>query len=209
MKTKLCIAFFLSVFLASSAYAQKPGYMGKRYMAGAEFSYNYGSIPFQYRVFMEYVVDRNLQVGISWFMYNTQCPSSIRMDDERMKGSETMFRVRFYRTKRKGAIAPIGKYFDVGISITANKIIFDPQQLANYERQNIYIPELKGVFLQPSFGWGIQTVFFDCIAADTGIRAGFVPIPVSLSDSYNVPAFMENVYLRSMASFNTRIAYMF
>lgn len=214
MKTKICIAFFLSVFLAASSYAQKPGYMGRRYMAGAEFSYGYGSLdifPFnvQYGVFMDYVATRNVQIGINYFIYNNRCSRGVRMDNERMKGYNAMFKVRFYRAKGKGAIAPIGKYLDFGISVTGNKIIFDPERIALYETQNVFIPEIKGTFIQPSIAGGIQTVLFGCLAADASIRAGFVPVPVSISDSRYRAPFLLEVYFKNMVNFNTRIAYMF
>jgi hypothetical protein len=203
--SKRIFFLFLCVLPALSLKAQHPGYMGKRFTVGGEFAYGYTGFEFtpfnvHYGVFGSFILTRKLQLCFTGTNYNNKLSGITGYGYNRLSGYSAMLEIRFYRSKRIGAIAPIGKYIDVGLCYSDFTLHPRPGSL---NLQNEPYLKIEDNAFMPYFGFGIQTVFFDCITADSGMRFGTYPFGIAKENSN----FRRNVYEKFMVNFFIRIGY--
>jgi hypothetical protein len=180
---KLVIIFAL---LFSSACANATpgtgGYLGHRIIVAGEFAYSpfftsvkdfFTMYNFQYGGNLNVIVGRRTQVGLDYNMWslggNQQYEGNFVKSD-RVKGTEYGITVRTFRKKR-GGLAPIGKFWDIGMSYAQNE--FKPGSDNKYVLANetAMLPKTSDQ-LMLHVGWGSQMVFWNRVVANTGIRFG-------------------------------------
>jgi hypothetical protein len=134
---KISIIIFLS-FLLQAANAQVPGYMGLKcslqYQCGISPQWNNLSQSFMpylsHNVQLGYVVSRKYEVGLQYTRLDYSSDfkpqgyfestdgsntSTITMDHRTFTGNNVMLYMKFFRA-RKGFIAPLGRYYILGLS---------------------------------------------------------------------------------------------
>lgn len=134
---KLIIILMVSFLLISEAQAQKkvvPGYMGLKfsiqYQGGISPQWNnltYSYLPYlSHNVQVGYVVSRKHEVGLQYTridyssgmglnQYDFNSGSTVATDFRSFTGNNVMAYVKFFR-ERKGFIAPLGRYYLLGLS---------------------------------------------------------------------------------------------
>lgn len=135
------IILYTLIFIASYATAQIPGYQGLRFSVKYDCGINHpilmgrtGSLPMLYHnASIDYVVSRVWSVGVKYgyMTYNAPVPSKVLnssldagdyyygdiIDNKDLKGRYTQHTVGIIAKKfikRKGYIAPVGRYITVG-----------------------------------------------------------------------------------------------
>lgn len=178
-KTLVIIALIFSSGFLKATPPGKGGYMGHRFIIGVEGAYApfYTSVSdfftkynIQYGGNIGIITGRRTQLNLNYNMWSLGNNQVYNMDEanpkyyksDRMKGMEFGVTLRTFRKKR-GGIAPIGKFFDLGLTYTHNEYI------AGKDNPNLnYVPyENQAVFHAAA---GTQMVFWDRIVGNTGVR---------------------------------------
>lgn len=223
MRNSIKIAFLLLLFHAGIR-AQTPGYMGKRLTAGYGFYthpavskliFNYSDKWFntQHEFFLEYVVRKRCQLGLSFKLYrytynnyetlkqrDLYYQSNIDLQSERPSGSYDIkarnysFYARFFRRKY---LAPWGSYFLLGASMINYTTHYDPARMdvlaidRSYRNagRSMYLnnfgPEEQRHFtVDIFFGIGNSRIFFNHLVLDYGCSLGLISNTATLLRSF-------------------------
>lgn len=179
------LILFSAFFLACSFAKATPGtggYLGHRVIIGGEFAYSpfftsvkdfFTMYNFQYGGNLNVIVGRRTQIGLEynmWSLGGNQEYDGNFVKSDRVKGAEYGVNVRSFRKKR-GGIAPIGKFWDVGASYAQNE--FKPGSDNPYvlTGKTIMLPKTSDQIMV-HIAWGTQMVFWNRIVGNTGIRFG-------------------------------------
>jgi hypothetical protein len=193
------IALVFSAGLLEAA-PGRGGYMGHRIIIGGEFAYApfYTSVGdfftkynFQYGGNLGVIVGRRSQLNANfniWSLGNNQVYNKginpIYYKSDRIKGMEFGLTLRTFRKKR-GGIAPIGKFYDLGLTYSHNEYIAgsDNPSAASLMLSNEYLNQV--VFHAAA---GTQMIFWDRLVANTGLR---VAAPIFAISKASETSFLE------------------
>lgn len=176
-----------ALFIATATLHANPGnggYLGHRVIVGGEFAY----APF-YTSLKDFVTKYNLQYGGNlgvivgrrsqlnftynmWSLSGNELFNGYMVAEDRVKGTQYGLTLRTFRKKR-GGLAPIGKFYDVGLGYSQNKVIIssaNPYEdgTGNY---SMMLPKDANV-LTAHVAFGSQMVFWDRVVGNTGLRFG-------------------------------------
>ena len=188
---KKFILIFAILFSAAAMQATPGtgGYLGKRIILGGEFAYSpfYTSVKdfftmynFQYGGSVHVIVSRRTQIGLDcnfWSLGGNQLYDSDLSKSDRVKGTQIGLVMRTFR-KDRGGIAPIGKFWDVGLSYAMNTFVAGASDLYVVNNETAMLPKNSNQ-LMAHIAWGTQMVFWNRIVANTGIRFGAPVFEVS------------------------------
>ncbi|CAN5263168.1 hypothetical protein BH09BAC5_BH09BAC5_07360 [soil metagenome] len=196
MKKSLIIValIFSAGFLNASP--GRGGYMGHRVIVGGEFSYSpfYDSVNafftkynFQYGGSLGFIVARRSQLNLiynMWSLGGNQEFNSSLYENDRVKGMEFGVNLRTFR-KERGGIAPIGKFYDLGLNYSQSKFVVG----AGHDGIQIGEPgydfsKLELTSLVAHVAFGTQMVFKNRIVGNTGLRFG-LPLNIAGNDLGN------------------------
>lgn len=179
-KTLIMIALVFTAGLLEAA-PGRGGYMGHRIIIGGEFAYApfYTSVGdfftkynFQYGGNLGVIIGRRSQLNANfnmWSLGNNQVYNKGILPEydktDRIKGMELGLSFRTFRKKR-GGIAPIGKFYDLGLTYTRNQYVFGDDN-PRFSNMPTYTFLNQVVFHVAA---GTQMVFWDHVVANTGIR---------------------------------------
>lgn len=198
MRKGLVVIAFLLV--SQLAWAQAPGYMGKRLLLTGEASFlnalvspdhnmNTGLSSFAFNIRstfdLDYVVARNGSVGITFDLVFSGMEfdwANDRYGEPLVPGIGTEYghgqirgygygiNYKLYRNPAKGGIAPIGGY-------TKFDVMLLDLRVRPYDRRAGQVFDHQEQFLVPmlSVTFGQQRVFFDFLVVRTGVQIGIVP----------------------------------
>jgi hypothetical protein len=196
-KTLIIIALIFSAGFLNAA-PGRGGYLGHRIIINGEFAYSpfftsvndfFTHYNFQYGGNVGVVVGRRTQLNVNynmWSLGGNELYNSTFSSKDRVKGYGIGFTLRTFR-KSQGGIAPIGKFFDMGISYAQNKMTATVMDAANTSDVDLESGEVL-----VHFGLGTQMVFWDRLVANTGIRLGTPVIEVSNTSTTNYSEFLMN-----------------
>ena len=201
-KTLILIALiFTAGFL--NATPGRGGYMGHRIILNGEAAYSpfftsvndfFTKYNFQYGGNLGIIVGRRAQMNVNynmWSLGGNELYNSNFVANDRVKGYSIGLTLKKFR-KDRGGIAPIGKFYDIGISYAQNKFIAssnNPEVLAG----NANNLKLESSQVLVHFAYGTQMVFWDRLVANTGIRFGTPLFEVSDSGSYHSGFLMSRM----------------
>ncbi len=194
------------LFLATETLSANPGnggYLGHRVIVGGEFAYApfYSSLKdfatkynLQYGGNLGVIVGRRSQLNFSynmWSLNGNELFSDYFVAGDRIKGTQYGATLRTFRKKR-GGLAPIGKFYDIGLSYSQNKVTLSTGN-PNYVDASSFTEPVPGDadVLSAHVAFGTQMVFWDRVVANTGLRFG-APALVIKDDKSN---FMFNRFL--------------
>ncbi len=199
-KTLIVLALIFTAGFLNAA-PGNGGYMGRRLIIGIEGAYSpfYTSLPdfftkynLQYGANIGVVIGRRTQLNVNYNMwslgnnqvYNKDEANPLYYKSDRIKGMEFGLSLRTFRKKR-GGIAPIGKFYDLGLSYARNEFEIGKNNPAygTLMLQNAFINQV--IFHVAA---GTQMVFWDRVVANTGIR---VAAPLFTIDSSADYKFLE------------------
>lgn len=228
-----------SLLLVTSAYCQVPGYMGKRaYLTldmnptPAFFNQNANNVAsfntdgvtraskikflsFNYRpqISFEYLVHRNVAIGISYSRIQTGTirayetgPEDIddfehSFDDDVMKGMSLGLNVRVFKVSSSASIAPIGIYRNYKVEY-ATVNTYDDKSAS----EEFFVNDFKYPIF--TFGIGRQTILAKKFVFRYGMEFGYAAVPgnfffeapewtVQEESGYNVHASLFGYYVFS------------
>lgn len=175
------------------------GYLGKRLIIGAEMAYSpfytsvkdfYTKYNFQYGGNINFIVSRRSQLGLNynrWSLgHNEVFGGETHVASDRVKGMEFGMSIRTFR-KKQGGIAPIGKFYDIGLSYSQNKF-FPGKDNPGLNDPTYDLSKVFWNVLTAHVAFGTQMVFKDRFVANTGIRFG---LPVFTIDGNERSNFMQ------------------
>lgn len=198
-KTIILIALLFSAGLLEAA-PGRGGYLGHRIIITAEGAYApfytstsdfFTKYNFQYGGNLGVIISRRSQLNVNysmWSLGNNQVynkgivPEYFKGD--RMKGMNVGLTLRTFR-KNRGGIAPIGKFYDIGLSYTHNEFEIGKDNPA-YGSLALTNNFLDQVTFHAAVG--TQMVFWDRVVANTGLRIG---APLFTIDSSTQHSFLE------------------
>ncbi len=197
MKKFLLISalFFSANFLTATP--GTGGYLGHRLIAGAEVSYSpfftsiqdfYTRYNFQYGGSVNCIVSRRAQLGVNynmWSLGGNQVFDQNLVASDRVKGMEFGMNIRTFRKKR-GGIAPIGKFYDIGLNYSQNK--FFPGKDNPGSDPNYDLSKMTEIQMAPHVAFGTQMVFWNRVVANTGVRFAY---PIYQKTTNAVGDFMQ------------------
>lgn len=166
----------------------KGGYMGHRLIVGTEVSYSpfftsfkdfYTKYNFQYGGSVGIITGRRTQLNLNynmWSLGGNDAFGDAYVKGDRVKGSEFGFAVRTFREK-KGGLAPIGKFYDLGVSYSMNKFVAGSDNSGAIATPDLYSMESNLIVLHA--GLGAQMVFWNRIVGNTGVRVGYPAATIS------------------------------
>jgi hypothetical protein len=185
MKKLLIIsAFFLSALSTFAAPPAKGGYLGHRIIVAGDFMYApfftsfkdfYTKYDLQYGGNIHVITGRRTQIGLSynvWTLRNNQVFNSNLVKSDLVKGYEYGLTVRRFRKKR-GGLAPIGKFWDLGLSYAHNEFKLGGDKIRVLDNNEVTTLPRASNFVIANIAFGTQMVFWDRLVANTGIRMGF------------------------------------
>lgn len=158
------------------------GYLGHRIIIGGEFAYSpfftstkdfFTMYNFQYGGNLNVIVGRRTQIGLNynmWSLGGNQRYEGNFVKSDRVKGAEYGVTVRSFRKKR-GGIAPIGKFWDAGLSYAQNEFKAGSDNPYVLTNQTAMLPKTSDQILV-HLAFGTQMVFWNRIVGNTGIRFG-------------------------------------
>jgi hypothetical protein len=166
------------------------GYMGHRILICAEGAYSpfYTSVSdfftkynFQYGGNLGIIVGRRAQLNVNynmWSLGGNELYNENFVAADRIKGNEFGLSLKKFR-KERGGIAPIGKFYEIGLSYSQNEFV------ASSGSKNVVLNTPNSNFssnmLLAHVSFGTQMIFWDHLVANTGIRFGSPIIEVSAS----------------------------
>ncbi|MEO5644831.1 MAG: hypothetical protein ABIQ40_09255 [Bacteroidia bacterium] len=199
MKKTLILAALIFTAGFLKAAPGKGGYMGHRFIIGVEGAYApfYTSVSdfftkynFQYGGNIGVITGRRTQLNLNynmWSLGNNQVYNkgieSVYHKSDRIKGMEFGATLRTFKKKR-GGIAPIGKFYDIGLTYTHNEYIIGKGN-PGYNTLMLTDDFLNQIIFHVAAG--TQMVFWDHIVANTGIR---LAAPVLSLDSSRESKFL-------------------
>ncbi|MBL3657865.1 hypothetical protein [Fulvivirga sediminis] len=202
----LTTALLLSVTFFSEA--QVPGFMGKR----ASFSLNLNPTPalinqnennviifnidensrstkqnylaFNYRpqVSFDYLVGKNLSLGIDYKLLTTGTTRAYEEEPEKendyehlhnddvLKGSSLGLHIKYFLHKKSGSIAPIGYYQTLGLEYATLNTYDDKDS-----DEKLFVNDFKHFIL--TYEAGKQNVFFNTLLISYGVEFGYAFVP--------------------------------
>lgn len=180
---KLLIA--LALFVSAETISANPGtggYLGHRIIVGVDGSYSpfftsfkdfYTKYNFQYGGNLNFIVGRYSQIGVTYNRYslnNNQLFEGNFSSKDRVNGSAYGITFRKFR-KSRGGLAPIGKFWDVGVTYSQNtfKAGSDNQDVLNHVEFRLPV---SSDIISAHVSFGTQMVFRNRLVANTGIRFG-------------------------------------
>jgi hypothetical protein len=183
-KTLILIALIFTAGLLKAT-PGKGGYMGHRFIVGVEGAYSpfytsasdfFTKYNFQYGGNIGIIVSRRSQLNLNYSMWSLGNNQAFNRDEsnptyykgDRIKGMEFGLTLRNFR-KNRGGIAPIGKFYDLGLSYTTNEFVAGNDNSIYNSGVNSKSSLGQVIF---HAGVGAQMVFWDRVVANTGIRAG-------------------------------------
>jgi hypothetical protein len=180
------------------------GYLGHRIMLNGEFAYAptikiggfsvsdfYTKYDLQYGANLHVIVGRFSQIGISYNRYSLSHNQIFEKDfvsADRITGANYGITLRKFR-KERGGLAPIGKFYDIGLNYSMNKFTAssaNPLIIANEPGK---LPESAN-FIIPQIAFGTQMIFWDHVVGNTGLRAGY-PIQIGGVNGTQYSNFMR------------------
>lgn len=205
------LLIILALFLTAETISANPGtggYFGHRIIVMGEGSYSpfftsfkdfYTKYNFQYGGNLNIIVGRYSQIGLSYNMYslgNNQLFEGNLSAKDRVQAAAYGISFRQFRKKR-GGLAPIGKFVDYGLTYSQNKFKAgsdNPDVLAN---QSYRLPVSSDI-LSAHISFGTQMVFWNRVVANTGLRFGTPLVEVKqvggydpLTEQHYYPKFMQ------------------
>lgn len=181
MKKLLIIALLVSAGTLS-ANPGTGGYLGHRIILGGEFAYApfytsvkdfYTKYNLQYGGNLNIIIGRYSQIGLTYNMYslnNNQLFEGNFSSKDRVQGTSYGINFRKFR-KSRGGLAPIGKFWDVGLSYSQNKFKAGSDNADVLNNAAYRLPETSDM-LSAHVAFGTQMVFWNRLVANTGIRFG-------------------------------------
>ncbi len=191
--------FIVFALLFSAAFVHATpgtgGYLGERIIVGGEFAYSpfYTSVKdfftmynFQYGGNLHVIVSRRTQIGVDcnfWSLGGNQLYDGNFVKSDRVKGKQFGLTMRTFR-KDRGGIAPIGKFWDIGLSYAMNTFVAGSDDLYVINKETSMLPKNSNQ-LMAHVAWGTQMVFWNRIVGNTGIRFGAPLYEVSKQSGVN------------------------
>lgn len=189
MKKLFIISGILFTGLCLNATPGLGGYMGHRVIVAGELAYSpfYTSVKdfftmynVQYGGNLDVIVGRRTQIGLSYDMWslggNQKYDSNFDKSD-RVKGTQYGITVRQFR-KNRGGIAPIGKFYDIGLGYAMNKFVAGSGNSYVANGLGNMLPKTSNQ-ITAHIGFGTQMVFWNRVVGNTGIRFGAPVLEVS------------------------------
>lgn len=197
----------LSILLSISTQAQVPGYRGNRLMAGSGISYpfvslledNVSTIKPIPCVNMNYVLSRKHVISLT---LGSSSIAGYRIEDDAaqinyvrtIKNEFVNFHLQSHTKATKGAIAPVGTYYSVGVSAVQSNPL---PSIQNFD-------EKASRFLFFQIGCGNRQVILSRIVVDYGLNASILQVKaqpesanatmLNLSDG----KYSENLWLKHL-----------
>ncbi len=174
------ILFFVVAIL--NAAPGRGGYMGHRIILNGEFAYSpcfnsanafFTKYNAQYGVNFGVIVGRRSQLNVNYNMWNignNEFYHESFVSADKLKGHEFGLTLKKFN-KGRGGIAPIGKYYEFGLSYAHNDFVAsseNPDVIQNYPENVKFGSDIVLVHL----AYGTQMVFWDHLIANTGVRFG-------------------------------------
>jgi hypothetical protein len=211
MKRILIVIALIFSAVILKAEPGRGGYLGRRFIVGAEGAYSpyFNSVSafftrynFQYGGKIGIIVARRSELDLDYNMYSLGGNELYRDEfykSDRVKGSEFGISLKTFR-KERGGIAPIGKFYDIGLSYAMNKFVAGPEnkQLeANNSEYNFNMTSDQVLF---HLSYGTQMVFWDHLVANTGIRFGTPVVEVGHTGENYRNFFMQRMRMKEAFS---------
>ena len=205
---KLLISFALSASLAAAASpATAPmrstgGYLGHRFIIGGELNVSpfytslqdfYTKYNFQYGGNLSIITGRYSQIGLSynrWSLGNNQVFEGNFVSSDRVEGTQYGLTWRQFRKKR-GGLAPIGKFYDISLGYSQNKFIAGKDNPDVLYGNAAWLP-VSSDMITASIGFGAQHVFWDHLVTSTGVRFGAPIFQVNQKNGQHYGDFIYN-----------------
>ncbi|MDQ3111500.1 MAG: hypothetical protein M3R17_16555 [Bacteroidota bacterium] len=199
-KTLIIIAIvFTAGFLVAAPAPGRGGYLGRRIILNGELAYSpylssvkdfFTRYNFQYGANLGIITGRRTQLNVSYNMWSLSGNELYHnfVARDRVKGYGIGLALRTFR-KDRGGIAPIGKFFDIGLSYAQNKFIAssnNPEVVAG----NANDLKLESGQVLVHFALGTQMVFKDRLVANTGLRLGTPIMEVSSNSNAQYSDFL-------------------
>ena len=195
MKKFLLISalFFSANFLSASP--GTGGYLGHRLIVGTEFSYSpfftsfkdfYTKYNFQYGGNINFIISRRSQLGLNynrWSLGNNQVFNDSYVASDRVRGMEFGMNIRTF-WKKRGGIAPIGKFYDLGLGYSQNKF-YPGKDNPGLNDPTYDLSKVNWNMLVAHAAFGTQMVFWNRVVANTGLRFGLPVMTISGNDRGN------------------------
>lgn len=177
----------------------KGGYLGHQFIIGVEGAYSpfytsakdfFTKYNFQYGGSFGVITGRRTQLNLNynmWSLRGNELYQSNFIPEDRVDGSSFGLSLKTFRKKR-GGIAPIGKFYDIGLSWATNKFL-----TGGYHSQSVmgdqYEFDFKSSQLLVHLSYGTQMVFWNRVVGNTGVRFG-TPLYEFSAASDEYPTFM-------------------
>lgn len=202
MKKLLILSSFLLAAVSAEAGPGTGGYLGHRIIIGGEvnvspfytaFSDFYTKYNVQYGGNLNLIVGRRTQIGLNynmWSLGGNQLFEGNFVSSDRVKGAQYGFTVRNFRKKR-GGIAPIGKYWDVSLSYAQNKFEAGSDNPDVMYGEPGRLPKSADI-LMAHVGFGTQALFWDHLVINSGVRFGAPFFQVSKENGTSYGDFIFN-----------------
>lgn len=196
------LILFFAILISASAFATPPikgGYLGRRFIIAGEFAYspNYYSVKSvltsfnpQYGANVQFVAGRYWQIGVNYCKYSlgnvVEYEIGNPVPKDKVNGTVIGFSARKFRA-RKGGLAPIGKFVEMGIASQRISYKYLESGYTNYS------DELEVSTLNISLGLGVQEVFWDHIVANCGVRFGGKVFSLESTTTNPVQFYAEDI----------------
>jgi hypothetical protein len=203
-KLILLFALFFGA-LSLNASPGTGGYLGHRFILGGEVNVSpfytsvkafYTHYNVQYGGNLNVIVGRRTQIGLNynrWSLGGNQIIEGNFVSSDRVNGTQYGITVRNFRKKR-GGIAPIGKFWDVSLSYVQNKFVAGSDNPALLYREPGRLP-VSSDQLMAHIGFGTQMVFWDHLVLNTGVRFGAPVFEISKKEG---TSFVDFLYTRML-----------
>jgi hypothetical protein len=177
--------FLLLALLATTGlFAQKSsgGYFGRKIIVQGQLAYSPTYLSFKeffYRWDFQYggsagiVTGRYKQVNISWNIWslgNLPAYDSAFVKADRVKGMDYGISLRRFR-KDRGGVAPIGKFFDAGLTYSQARFVADASNPFVTQGMESSLPKNTNQ-VAAHIAYGTQGLFWNRVIANTGLRFG-------------------------------------
>ncbi|HLG02281.1 MAG TPA: hypothetical protein VI731_01720 [Bacteroidia bacterium] len=182
MRKQLFILLLVAAICEIQAAPATGGLKGRRVIVQGEFAYApfltsfkdfYTKYDLQYGGNLNLIVGRYSQLAVfynRWSLGNNQVIEGNLHASDRVDGTQYGVRLRQFR-KKKGGLAPIGKFYDYSVSYAQNKFMpgaSNPDVL--YEATD-RLPKFSDQVII-NFGIGTQQVFWKHLVLTSGVRFG-------------------------------------